>query len=199
MTTSFAIDPTFQDRIWKRLFRYVQRHGWQRAESEDLTQEIFAYLLEGDRLERLQEKAENEQHFYHLIRKCARRRLSNHRRHQQAAKRRAWSERVSLDRLTAEIVAGEALPDQYHQPGLSYSQLETLVAEGERLTEEAFRRRGKVEVFAELKEYLSRPGNPNYEQISRRLQTTESSLRTSLCRARSRFRHFIESHLSTAA
>ncbi|MCP5113756.1 MAG: sigma-70 family RNA polymerase sigma factor, partial [bacterium] len=151
MKTTFASSPTFQHEIWTKLYQFIrrQRHC-QAADAEDLTQDVFVYLLENDRLAKLQEMASDDVHFYFLLRKTAHRRLINHQRHSQAAKRRDWSHSVSLDARQGEIPSSEPTPAP--GPGAcSYLKLEAIVTESEQIVTDEFRQCGKAELIDELR------------------------------------------------
>ena len=199
MKTTFTSDTEFQLRIWNRLCRFIGcRLRGHEHDPEDLTQEAFAYLLENDRLNSFEEKAEDEEHFYLLVRKAAWRRVVDQLRYHQAAKRRDWGQRLSLEVIATEL---PATGDIAREPGVecSYEELECVVSEGEQETDQAFRRRGKEAVITELKPYLVFGGNPGYQRLAARLRTTESSLRVTLCRARAHLREFVRSRLQAIA
>ena len=82
--------------------------------------------------------------------------------------------------------------------GCTYLELEAIIDEGEQAIESELRRRGKDDVFTELKVYLSESGRPGYASLARRLNASVGSLCTDLKRARAHFRGIVRSRLSAA-
>ncbi len=192
-TASSTIDQAF----WNRLYQTIRKHSSLGHEAaEDMTQEILYKLLERGALARFQEAAENEAHFFALIKTTARREIANRHRHGSAEKRRGWTERVSLD---DEDLAFE--PRASYHDEQAYQQVEELASHSEELLGDEFRQRGSEQHFEILRDSLVQGSSADidYADMAQRSGKSIATLRVDVCRARRRYQEIVREQLALAA
>lgn len=170
---------------------YISRHGYSRADAEDLTQEFFARFLEG-RWDAGADPARG--HFRALLLVAIRRFLISSDEAAHALKRGGASKRVDgeveLDRLVAPD--GET-PERVFQRTWAMTVLDRSYA---RLRSEA-ERAGKQQLFEQLSPFLvERPASEDYQRISAELGLRANTIAVAVHRLRARLRELVREELA---
>ena len=192
-TESNPIDQVF----WNRLYQLVRKcSSLSHEAAEDMTQEILCKLLERGALTRFQEEAENEAHFFALVKTTARREIANRYRHGAAENRRGGTERVSLDHEDLGIEPASSYHDEQ-----AYQRVEELASHSEELLGDEFRKRGSEQHFENLRVLLVPESSSeiDYAGMAQRSGKSMATLRVDVCRARRRYQEIVREQLALAA
>jgi RNA polymerase sigma-70 factor (ECF subfamily) len=169
---------------------YVRRHGYARADAEDLTQEFFARFLEG----RWDVNVDPQRgHFRAFLLVAIRRFLISADEAAHALKRGGRGLQAGsgeLERL--EAPNGES-PEQMFQRAWAMTVLDRSCA---RLRQEA-ERAGKLELFEQLSPYLAeRPATDDYQRIGAELGLRANTVAVAVHRLRARLRELVREELA---
>ncbi len=171
---------------WYPLYAYVRQRGHAPDQARDLTQDIFAYLLERD----LFAKADRERgRFRSFLRAVCAHYLADHRDRENAQKRGGGRLPLSIDARDAEgryanELAHELTPERIFDRSWALTLLSRVFEQLSREYDDA----GRSSTFEELRVVLTRgPQSVPYETIAARLGSTEGAVRVAVHRLRRRY------------
>jgi RNA polymerase sigma-70 factor (ECF subfamily) len=181
------------DVYWYPLYAYIRRRGHDADRAQDLTQELFARLLEKDGLASVDEGRGRFRSF--LLAAC-RHFLSNQRDHDRAGKRGGGRPPLSLDGLDAEgryrrEPAHQETPERLFERRWALSLLDRVLS---RLREEHVAS-GKERLFEHLKGQLTGDGVP-HAQTAAELGMTEGAVKVAVHRLRGRYREILRDEIA---
>jgi RNA polymerase sigma factor (sigma-70 family) len=180
---------------WYPLYAYVRRRGHSPEDSQDLTQEFFARLLEG----RLLAGADpNLGRFRSFLLASMNHFLTDEWKKARAQKRGGGCQMLSLDWAAAEErfdlePADDSAPDTVFEKQWAL----TLLGEVLNRLELEYQNDGKADLFAALKQTLagSRESQP-YAELSAKLNMSESAIKVAVHRLRKRYRELIREEIA---
>ncbi|HWE35222.1 MAG TPA: sigma-70 family RNA polymerase sigma factor [Isosphaeraceae bacterium] len=171
---------------WYPIYAYVRRRGHAPEQSQDLTQDFFAYVLERDLIAMADPTRGRFRGFLRTV--CARQLAAHHdRRH--AAKRGRGRSPLSIDPSDAERrytlePAHELTPERIFDRTWALTLLGRVV---ERLCGE-YDDAGRSDRFEGLLTLLTRgPASDSYAEVACRLGMTEGNVRVAVYRMRRRY------------
>jgi len=166
---------------------FVQRRVSSRQEAEDVTQEFFAQLINGQLLSKADP---NRGTFRAFLLNAVRNFISDSNDRRQAIKRGGHANHVSLqvtDGLDArEVTAEQAFELQWVRATLAAALQEL---------EHEYREAGKSDIFDALKSALDDSARVTAAQVGQSLKMTESAVRVCLHRMRKRLGQLIRRHI----
>ncbi len=179
---------------WYPLFSHLRSRGHTRHEAEDLLQGFFVHLFEKGSLGRADRLKGS---FRGFLLGCMKFYLANQRELAAALKRGGQSRVISLDFDEAE---SRLLADQAANPSKDVEQdfdrqwalmimqralgkLQALYAD-------------RPEAFGALKGFLTAADETRYEDVARRLDITEASVKVKVHRMRAQFRELLRSEIA---
>jgi len=180
---------------WYPLYAYVRRRGHSPHDSQDLTQEFFAQLLERQSL-----SAANPERgrFRSFILTAMNNFLVNEWNKARAKKRGGGFQAFSLDWAAAEErfdlePADNSAPDKLFERQWAL----TLLNEVLNRLEAEYRREGKIKLFAALKQTLmgARESQP-YAELAAKLGMNEGAVKVAVHRLRARYRELIRAEIA---
>jgi RNA polymerase sigma factor (sigma-70 family) len=179
---------------WLPLYAYVRRRGYSQADAEDLTQEFFARLLEGDWLQRADQHRGRFRSFlltsisYFLANEWDKSRTQ----------KRGGGRVVSLPFDAADTScrwepADTVTPEQTFEWRWAIALLDQVM----NLLCAEYSGQGKTELFEELKPCLlgDRESQP-YATLASKLGMTEGSVKVAVHRLRQRYRQFLREEIA---
>ena len=180
---------------WYPLYVYVRRRGCSAHDSQDLTQEFFAQLLERQSLA----SANPERgRFRSFILTAMNHFLVSEWNKARAKKRGGGCQTLSLDLAAAEErfdlePADDSTPDKMFDKQWAL----TLLNEVLNRLEDEYRREGKSELFTVLKQTLMgvRESQP-YEKLATQLEMNEGAIKVAVHRLRKRYRELIRTEIA---
>lgn len=184
-----ALD-TLCNTYWYPLYAFARRSGIGIEESEDLTQEFFAKLLERGVL---QHAHRERGRFRSFLLASYRNFIADEWRHAHAARRGGGVSTISFDRETAEgryvlEPSHDLTPEKIFERRWALTLLEKVLA---RLREEQ-EAHGRQAIFEKLQVFL--PGaldTTPYAEVARTLGMKEVTLKVAVHRLRRRFRELL--------
>lgn len=180
---------------WYPLYVFVRRQGHGPEESQDLTQEYFARLLEKDFLDAVDPAKGKFRSF--LLAAC-KHFLCNERDRQNAQKRGGHCDIISIDLPRAEEryrlePADHLTPEKLFERRWALTLLEQVLA---RLREE-FARSDKGPLFEQLKGFLAgKKADTSYEEAAVRLSLSEGAVKVAVHRLRKRYRELLQEEIA---
>lgn len=184
-----ALDQLCAD-YWPPLYMYIRQRGYSEEDAKDLTQELFATLLERRFLESV-EKGRGR--FRYFLLACAKNFLASHQEKLQAQKRGGGHTPLHFDFASVEA---RFQTRQYSNldPGTLFDRqwaLSVLDSALRRLRDE-FTSMGKKEIFKHLKGSLvSRKGDSSYRVLGGTLGMSEGAVKMAVNRMRTRYGQLI--------
>ena len=173
------------EHYWYPLYAFVRRRGYSVEESQDLTQEYFAFLLERDSLRAADQRRGR---FRSFLMTSLHNFLANQWRERQALKRGGGKSALSLDwhsgeqRYQAEPV-DRMTPERIFDRRWALTLLERTLT---RLREQ-YRSSGKEALFVRLQGCLSGEGPQTpYAEMARELSMSEAAVKVAVHRLRQR-------------
>jgi RNA polymerase sigma-70 factor (ECF subfamily) len=180
---------------WQPLYTFARRTGLAIEDAEDITQRFFQDLMH-DESTLLQEANPGAGKLRTLFLRVLQRRISDHRRHQNRAKRGGGT-LLSLDTQAAE--AGLQVPSNDTSPEAAFDRqwaLNVLQHALGRL-EKDFTSAGRSNQFAALTPFLGLSNQESsYDRLQQTLQITETAARQSVHRFRERFRRHLRAEIA---
>ena len=180
---------------WYPLYAYVRRRGHSPEDAQDLTQEFFARLLEGQSLAGADPELGR---FRSFLLTCMNHFLTDEWKKAKAKKRGGGREMLSLDWAAAEErfdlePADNSAPDRIFEKQWALA----LLAEVLNRLEMEYQQEGKTELFAALKQTLmgSRESQP-YAELAASLGMNESAVKVAVHRLRKRYRELIREEIA---
>ena len=177
---------TLCERYWYPVYAFVRRRGYQPAESQDLTQEFFAKLLEKEYLR----SADRERgRFRTFLLTAVSRFLSKETERAAAQKRGGGHKPLSLDFSDADgryrlEPADHATPEALFERRWALTLLDGAI---ERLRAD-YARKGKRELFERLRPCLiAGADDADYPELAAELKMSPGALKVALHRLRRRF------------
>ncbi len=181
---------TLCDAYWYPIYAYVRRSGHSPHDAEDLTQGLFAGLLEKETLTRADPEKGRLRTF---LLKCAHDFLADQRDRALAQKRGA-AVLVSFDSTSAEErYAAEPVDDLSPDRLFQRRWAMTILEHSLELLAAEFAADGKVEIFDALRPFLGFGPDPDrhYEEVSALLGTPVGTLKNQVFRLRQRWRELL--------
>jgi RNA polymerase sigma-70 factor (ECF subfamily) len=180
---------------WYPLYAYARRRGYSAHDSQDLTQEFFARLLERQSLSRANPERGR---FRSFILTAMNHFLASEWHKARAKKRGGGGQVLSLDLAAAEErfdlePAGHSAPDKFFEKQWAL----TLLNEVLNRLEDEYRREGKTDLFAALKQTLmgARESQP-YADLAAKLAMNEGAIKVAVHRLRKRYRELIRAEIA---
>ena len=199
-----AVNPTAESRqalatlcqtYWPPVYAFVRRNGYDREQSQDLTQGFFTQLLEKRFLIDADQQRGKVRSF---LLTAVKHFLANEWDREHAMKRGGGRVPVSMDLVEAErwyepSVIAEGTPESLFERRWALSLLERTLA---RLRAE-FVAAGKTDQFDRLSPFLNKDsGDKRYEELSGQLGVSAGALRMSVHRMRRRYRDLLREEIS---
>jgi RNA polymerase sigma factor (sigma-70 family) len=177
---------TLCDAYWYPLYAYIRRRGHTAEEAQDLTQDLFAYVLERE----LFAKADRDRgRFRSFLRAVCDRYIAGQRDRQNARKRGGGTPVLSIDAVDAEgrysrEPSHGLTPERVFDRSWALTLLGRVLDQLRREYDDA----GKATTFEELCVVLTGvPESTPYVTIASRLGTNEGAVRVAVHRLRRRY------------
>jgi RNA polymerase sigma-70 factor (ECF subfamily) len=180
---------------WYPLYAYARRRGCSPPDAQDLTQEFFARLLEGNWVA---EADRQRGRFRSFLLSAMKHFMANQWNKAQAQKRGGGQPILSLDEDFAEHryrlePAEKATPESLFERGWALTLLEGVLAR----LEEEYRRAGKQAWMEAMRPALTTDrGAIGYAGMAQTLGITETAARVAVHRLRQRYREFIRAEVA---
>jgi RNA polymerase sigma-70 factor (ECF subfamily) len=200
--TASQVDPGLAQLCqiyWRPIFSFIYRRGYSAPDAQDLTQDFFLMVMEGNLLKSADPKRGR---FRSLLRKSLENFLASATAKNQRVKRGGRVEFVSLEKWMAEAPSQLSLP----AAAVESSPPETLFDAGwaAAVAEEALRRlrtecesKGRRRVYEVLHRYLAvEREDISYEGLSRTLGVPEPSVKSLLHHFRARYRSLLREEVA---
>jgi DNA-directed RNA polymerase specialized sigma24 family protein len=184
---------------WRPIFAYVCRRGYSVEDAEDLTQDFFATLLQGQLLERADP---NRGRFRCLILKALQDFLGHAAEKRDARKRGGDVQFVSWDDWIAETpshlaISADAINSWSAEQLFDLRWAATVVELALRRLRVECESKGRVRLFDALSPHLtSERTDTSYADLARRLDTNESAIKWQLHNLRQRYRWLLRDELA---
>jgi RNA polymerase sigma-70 factor (ECF subfamily) len=179
---------------WPPVYSHLRRQGIDRHQAEDLTQEFFARLLDGDSFAGLSPEKGRFRSFLLVALKHFQ---INEGKRERALKRGGGRVPLALDGLEPSMrEAYEPRDDE--PPDVAYDRrwaLTVLERVRGRLTRE-FEAVGQGDRHAALEVYLTEGGAPAYQQTAERLGISEAAVKSAIYKLRQRFGQLLRLEIS---
>lgn len=178
---------------WYPLYAYVRRRGHSPEDAQDLTQEFFARLLEGQSLAGANPELGR---FRSFLLTAMNHFLTDEWKKANAKKRGGGSQVLSLD-WAAAAERFDLEPAENSAPDKIFEKQWALALLAEVLNRLEKEYDGKKELFAALKQTLmgSRESQP-YEELAAGLGMSESAVKVAVHRLRKRYRELIREEIA---
>jgi RNA polymerase sigma factor (sigma-70 family) len=182
-------------KYWRPAFVFARRSGLSPADAEDVTQEFFAYLLERDWIKQADPIRGS---FRAFLLALLRNFLANHRRRQQAEKRRPPAIALPPGALDdgadwATLVAQEVDPAVAYDAAWARGVLQTAWS---RLREEQAAA-GRGETFEALRPFVTQtPGRGDYDRLAEVLGLNRNRIAVLVHRLSNRFAELIRAEVA---
>ena len=180
---------------WYPLYAYARRRGSSPQDAQDLTQEFFARLLQGNWVA----QADPERgRFRSFLLSAMKHFMANEWNKARAQKRGGGQPLVSLNDDSAESryrlePADQATPESLFERGWALTLLDGVLA----LLEEEYHRAGKQAEMEAMRPALTTDGGAiDYAQMARQLDTTETAARVAVHRLRQRYRQLLRAEVA---
>ena len=179
---------------WPPIFAFLRRQGIEPAEAEDLTQGLFAQLLERKRLNAVRKEKGRLRSFLlgalkYFLADEQRRMMAIKRGKGQSRKLSGVEELRALEEQPADILS----PDQVYERRWALTVLERVLS---RLKDE-YLAAGNAALFDSLKELLpDEPGSASQAEIAARLGMTENAIRQAFYRFRQRYQTVLREEIA---
>jgi len=179
---------------WYPLYAFARRQGYDATESEDLTQEFFARLLQRNDLA---EVGPERGRFRSFLLASFKHLLANEYHRQQTEKRGGLATLVSLDREELETryrlePADAATPETLFERRWALTVLERAL---HRVREE-YRVSEKADLFEELKEFLSNQKSVPHAVIAAKYGVNVGAVGVTIHRLRKRYAEVLREEIS---
>jgi len=183
------------ERYWYPLYAYVRRHGYDRDESQDLTQSFFARLLET----KIVSAADRDRgRFRCFLLASLRNFLANEWNRARAERRGGRVQVISLDadateRQYSHEPAHNLSPERLYDRRWALTLLDVVLAD---LRKDMIRE-GKEKFFQRVKGYLlGEDPEQTYEQLGSELGMSGGAVKVAVHRLRQRYGQLIRQHIA---
>jgi RNA polymerase sigma factor (sigma-70 family) len=176
---------------WRPIFTFISRRGYSTQDAEDLTQDFFVMLLQGDLLKRADP---NRGRFRSLLLKALQDFLNDVSAKQRARKRGGGVEHVSWDDWMAEApsqlsISTQALNSWSPERLFDLRWAATVVEQALRRLREECKGKERLRIFETLSGYLtSGRADMSYANLATTLGVAESVVKKQLHNLRRRYR-----------
>lgn len=184
---------------WRPIFNYIYRRGYNDADAQDLTQDFFLLVVEGNLLKTADPKRGR---FRSLLLRCLKNFLIDAAAKRRAFKRGGQVQFVSWERWMVDAPAQLSLS----ATAVENSPPETLFDAGwaAAIAEEALRRlrlecesKGRRRVYAVMQPYLTAERSEiSYDDLARALGASEASVKSLLHHFRTRYRALLREEIA---
>jgi len=180
---------------WYPLYAYARRRGCSPHDAEDLTQEFFARLLQGNWVARADRKRGL---FRSFLLSAMKHFMANEWNRSHAQKRGCGQPIQSLHDDSAERCYGlepveKATPESLFERRWALTLLDTVLAR----LEEEHRREGKLVWMEATRSALTTDrGAIDYKEVAHKLEITETAARVAVHRLRQRYRQLIRAEVA---
>ena len=184
------------ESYWYPVYAFLRRRGYDRDKAKDLTQELFAQLIE----KRTFEVAEKERgRFRCFLLACLRHLLSHEYKQDHAVKRGGEFTFVSLDEVLAENRYG-AEPIDEMSPEKLFERRWAMTLLDQAMTElkHEYTGSGRSELFESLHPFITgaEDSPASYAEVAARLGMNENAARQAAFRMRTRFGDLLRSEVA---
>src|SRR5882762_3593507 len=181
------------ENYWYPLYAYLRRRGYPADQAQDLTQEFFIRVLEGQYLDRADQEKGRFRSFLLTSLKFF---VADEQDRQRAAKRGGGA-LVQLEFSSGEEryqrePAHDETPERIFERRWALSMLERVTG---RLRDE-FVRHGRPEHFERLKVFLLGQSDAPYAALAREMNTSEGALKVAIHRLRKRYRELFRQEIA---
>jgi RNA polymerase sigma-70 factor (ECF subfamily) len=180
---------------WFPLYTFIRRRGWSPHDAEDLTQQLFARILEKNTLARADR---SKGRFRNFLLGAAVHFLSNKTRKDRAQKRGGGQRPITMDLATGEERYLQE-PDSNLTPEECYDRMwaATLLETAYQRLEAEFVKAGQSSRFGYLKVFLGKnQTKEDYEAAAAKLNMTPKSLQSAVFRLRQRYRQLVRTEVA---
>jgi RNA polymerase sigma factor (sigma-70 family) len=184
---------------WRPIFAFISRAGHSREDAEDLTQDFFAMILEGDWLQRADQKRGR---FRSFLLTSVQNFLHDAARRDRALKRGGERQMVSWDDWIAEVpsqlaVSGQILESSSPEQLFDFRWAATVVEQALRRLREECESHGRLRVFDTLSPLLTADRSDiSYATLATNLGIADTSVKKLLHNMRQRFRRLIRDEVA---
>jgi len=184
------------EHYWFPLYAFVRRNGYGREDAQDVLQNFFLSLLEGQWLQQADARKGKLRTFLITILK---RQMASDWRKQYRQKRGSGEVCASFETLNAEEWYMQSPPEVSSEVLYDYQWAVALLGHSMRDLQEDYTLRGKRDRFDGLKDYLEwddrDDGRDGYQQVAERMNMTESGVKIAVYRMRKQFRRILLGHV----
>src|SRR6185295_5595036 len=199
-----AVNPTTDSRralamlcqtYWHPVYAFIRRNGYDREQSQDLTQGFFAVLLEKNYLDAADR---HRGKFRSFLLTAVKHFLANQLEREHAQKRGGGQTPTSIDLVEAEkwyvpSAVEEATPESLFERRWALSLLERVLA---RLRAESAAA-GKPDQFDRLSAFLNQDSeDARYKEVADSMGMSAGALRMSVHRMRQKYRRFLREEIA---
>jgi DNA-directed RNA polymerase specialized sigma24 family protein len=180
---------------WFPLYAFLRRKGLPDEDAKDLTQQFFTRLLERNDFRSMDARKGK---FRTFLLTALTHFLSNERDRAQAAKRGGGKAIFSLDAIPSDQFqriepASDLSPDKLFDQRWAMTLLATAVARLQAEMTDA----GRARQFEQLKQFLTEdPGDGEYADAARRLESTSQAVAVAVHRMRQRYRQLVRTEVA---
>jgi RNA polymerase sigma-70 factor (ECF subfamily) len=179
---------------WYPLYAFIRRQGHDAEQSRDLTQELFARLLEKNGLAGVDRSKGRFRSF--LLAACQHF-LSNARDRARAQKRGGGRQLLPIDLAAGEQRYGcdpghDETPERLFDRRWAMALLEQVLARLRQEHEDA----GKGRLFAALKDHLTGEGGPSHAELAAELGLSAGAVKVAVHRLRRRYRELLRDEIA---
>jgi DNA-directed RNA polymerase specialized sigma24 family protein len=182
-------------RYWYPVYAFLRRSDRSHADAEDLTQMLFQHLVADESLQQVRQERGRLRNF--LI-GTLKRLLSDHARHEKAAKRGGGAMMLSLDEMDAESRYTHE-PKDLQDPERLYDRAWAmqLIESVRNALRDSFLKTGRKAEFDALEPYLGWEDAPApYAELAARFGSNETAARVLVHRLRQKFRQLLQAEIS---
>jgi RNA polymerase sigma-70 factor (ECF subfamily) len=185
---------TLCETYWPPLYAFLRRQGHPAAEAQDLTQEFFATLLEKNFVEAADQDRGRFRTFLLVVLK---RFLSKERDREQALKRGGGVVTLSLEFAAAEEQvrfepSDDWTPEKEYERRWALTLLERVL----KRLEAEYAARGKAELFARCRGWLTADAALSHEDVAAALGMTAGAIKVTVHRMRERYRELLREEIA---
>jgi RNA polymerase sigma-70 factor (ECF subfamily) len=182
------------ETYWPPLYAFLRRRGYPAVEAQDLTQEFFARLLEKNYVEAADRDRGRFRTFLLVVLK---RFLSKERDREQALKRGGGVVTLSLDFVAAEEQvrfepSDEWTPEKEYERRWALTLLDLVL----KRLEAEYAARGKSELFARCRPWLTGDAARSHEDVAATLGMTAGAIKVTVHRMRERYRELLREEIA---
>jgi len=182
---------------WRPIFSFVYRRGYSRADAQDLTQDFFVMILEGNWLEHADR---NRGRFRSLLLKSLKNFLANAAERDRARKRGGDVEFVSWHdwmEPSTSFLPAQTLDSLSPERLFDHGWATTVVEHALRRLREEYESKGRLQLFHALKDYLTAERDEvSYSSLAASLGVAETAVKKQLHNMRERYRWLLRDEVA---